>query len=210
MYRLLNSLMSLTKKSNMESPYQNLSEKEWLGKTKELIEKHPLKNEIKDIVLKSWDDIFNSKIGSFKIGEDIFPSPQILSFFLHELVAHTLSLRYPDRYKVGELKNEKDLHDKKDPSMGIEIKASSNPNQIFANRSYAQPSSNSETKEKNGYYLTINFEKISKMNPHPKINIIRFGYLEHEDWIAQKSDTGQQARLRPEAYRGKLIEIYKA
>lgn len=160
--------MNLTKKFNMESPYQNLSEKEWLGKTK------------------------------------------ILSFFLHELVAHNLSLRYPDRYKVGELKNEKDVHDKKDPSMGIEIKASSNPNQIFANRSYAQPSSNSETKEKNGYYITINFEKISRMNPHPKITIIRFGYLEQEDWIAQKSATGQQARLRPEAYSGKLIEIYKA
>ncbi|MBD5213238.1 MAG: ScaI family restriction endonuclease [Bacteroidales bacterium] len=202
--------MNLTKKSNMESPYQNLSEKEWLDKTKDLIDKHPLKNEIKDIVLKSWDDIFNSKIGPFTIGEDIFPSPQILSFFLHELVAHNLSLRYPDRYKVGELKNEKDVHDKKDPSMGIEIKASSNPKHIFANRSYAQPSSNSETKEKNGYYITINFEKISKMNPHPKITLIRFGYLEHEDWIAQKSATGQQARLRPEAYSSKLIEIYKS
>lgn len=193
----------------MESPYKNLSENEWLNKTKDLVDKHPLKNEIKDIVLKSWDDIFNSKIGSFTIGKDIFPSPQILSFFLHELVAHNLSLRYPDRYKIGELKNEKDVHDKKDPSMGIEIKASSNPSQIFANRSYAQPSSNSETKDKNGYYITINFEKFSKVNPHPKITIIRFGYLEHEDWIAQKTATGQQARLRPEAYNGKLIEIYK-
>ncbi|MBR5038787.1 MAG: ScaI family restriction endonuclease [Prevotella sp.] len=193
----------------MESPYTNLPQEKWLDKTKELIDKHPLKNEIKDVVLKSWKDIFNSKIGSFSIGKEIFPSPQILSFFLHELVAHYLSLKYPDRYKVGELKEEKDVHDMQDPSMGIEIKGSSNATQIFANRSYAQPSSDSETKDKNGYYVTINFEKISKSNPHPKITIIRFGYLEHKDWIAQKAATGQQARLSPEAYQYKLVEIYR-
>ena len=193
----------------MESPYKNLPQNKWLEKTKELINSHPLKNDIKDVVLNSWNDIFKSKIGSFNIWKEIFPSPQILSFFLHELVAHYLTLKYPDRYKVGELKNEKDIHDIVNPFMGIEIKASSNATQIFANRSYAQPSSDSETKDKNGYYLTINFEKISKTNPHPKITIIRFGYLEHEDWIAQKSATGQQARLSPEAYKTKLIEIYR-
>lgn len=193
----------------MESPYKNLPESKWLEKTKELVNAHPLKNEIKDVVLKSWNDIFNSKIGSFSIGKQIFPSPQILSFFLHELVAHYLSLKYPTRYKVGELKNEKDVHDIINPSMGIEIKGSSNTTQIFANRSYAQPSSDSETKDKNGYYITINFEKISKSNPRPKITIIRFGYLEHKDWIAQKAATGQQARLTPEAYKYKLIEIYR-
>lgn len=193
----------------MESPYKDLPQEKWLDKTKELVDKHPLKDEIKDIVLQSWEDIFNSKIGSFTIGKDIFPSPQILSFFLHELVAHNLSLKYQKKYKVGELKNEKDVHDIEDPSMGIEIKASSNATQIFANRSYAQPSSDSEVKDKNGYYLTINFEKISKDNPQPKITMIRFGYLEHQDWIAQKSATGQQARLTPEAYKYKLIEIYR-
>ena len=194
----------------MESPYKDLPQDLWLDKTKELINKHPLKNEIKDVVLKSWDDIFKSKIGSFTIGKEIFPSPQILSFFLHELVAHYLSLKYPKRYKVGEMKNEKDVHDMENPSMGIEIKGSSNATQIFANRSYAQPSSDSETKDKNGYYVTINFEKISKDTPNPRITIIRFGYLEHKDWIAQKAATGQQARLSPEAYQYKLIEIYRA
>lgn len=193
----------------MASPYDSLSEDKWIDKTLELINSHPLKDEIKDIVLKSWDDIFNSKIGSFSIGKEIFPSPQIISFFLHELVAHSLSLKYPNRYKVGELKNEKDVHDMIEPSMGIEIKASSNPTQIFANRSYAQPSSEDEIKDKNGFYLAINFEKISKSNPRPKIRLIRFGYLEHGDWIAQQSETGQQARLSPLAYQSKLIEIYR-
>ena len=193
----------------MESPYKNLPKEKWMEKTRELVDNHPLKDKIKDVVLKSWNDIFNSKIGSFSIGKEIFPSPQILSFFLHELVAHYLSLMYPNRYKVGELKGEKDVHDMVDPSMGIEIKASSNATQIFANRSYAQPSSESETKDNNVYYITINFKKISKSNPYPKILIIRFGYLEHRDWIAQKAATGQQARLAPEAYKNKLIEIYR-
>ena len=94
--------------------------------------------------------------------------------------------------------------------MGIEIKASSHATQIFANRSYAQPSSNSEIKDKNGYYLMINFEKISKSNPRPKIKMIRFGYIEHSDWIAQKAETGQQSRLSLDAYKNKLIEIYKS
>lgn len=192
----------------MQSPYNNLNSDQRRNKTIELISNHPLKDEIVPIVLKAWDDIFNSKIGSFTIGKEIFPSPQILSFFLHELVAHYLTLKYPDIYKVGTLKNEKDVHNIIDPSMGIEIKGSSHPTQIFANRSYAQPSSDSETKDKNGYYLTINFEKISRDNPHPKILKIAFGYLEHSDWIAQTSQTGQQARLRPAAYKEKLITLY--
>lgn len=192
----------------MQSPYFGLDESERRHLTQMLIEKHPLKEILVSVVLKSWDDIFNSQIGSFSIGKEIFPSPQIISFFVHELIAQYLSLKYPDRYKVGELKNEKDVHDMLDPKMGIEIKGSSNPTQIFANRSYAQPSSDSEEKDKNGYYLTFNFEKISKTNPRPKILRISFGYLEHSDWVAQASATGQQARLRTEAYRDKLVILY--
>ena len=130
----------------MKSPYHNKPETEWLSITKKLIDKHPLKKEIVNVVLKSWDDIFNSKMGSFSIGKEICPSPQIMSFFLHELVAQYLSLEFPETYKVGEAKTEKDIHNIKDPTMGIEIKASSNKTRIFANRSYAQPSSGSETK----------------------------------------------------------------
>lgn len=193
----------------MDSPYKDLPLDKWGDKTKELVASHPLTPEIVTTVQKSWNEIFTSKIGPFTIGQDIYPSPQILSFFLHELIAHHLSLKYPKRYKVGELINEKDIHDLVDPSLGIEIKASSHPTQVFANRSYAQPSSDSESKEKNGYYLTVNFEKISPSNPNPQILLIRFGYIEHGDWIAQHSAKGQQARLSPEAYRHKLIELYR-
>jgi len=119
-----------------ESPYDGKDIEQWGGITDTLIKLHPLKpDEIVEIVLKSWDDIFNSKIGSFQIGKEIFPAPQMLSFFLHELIAHNLGLKYPDLYKVGTEKSEKDVHSIKEPLHSIEIKASSHPNQIFANRS---------------------------------------------------------------------------
>ena len=192
-----------------KSPYQGKPENEWLSITQRLIRRHPLKSdEIVNVILQSWEDIFNSKMGSFSIGKEIFPSPQIMSFFLHELVAHNLSIKHPGIYKVGENKAEKDIHHIQDSQLGIEIKASSNKDKIFANRSYAQPSSDSESKDKNGYYIAINFEKFTKKNHKPKIRLIRFGYLEHRDWIAQTAATGQQARLSPEAYQYKLITLY--
>ncbi len=193
----------------MKSPYQGKAVEQWLRVTTKLINKHPLKDEIVDVVLQSWEDIFNSKVGSYTIGKEIFPGPQIMSFFLHELVAHNLSLKHRGVYKVGDSKTEKDIHNLEDPSMGVEIKASSNKDKIFANRSYAQPSSDSETKDKNGYYLAINFEKFSKRVKKPRIRLIRFGYLEHKDWTPQKSSTGQQAHLSEQAYKSKLITLYQ-
>jgi hypothetical protein len=59
----------------MTSPFDDLPTEFWPQKTLELISQHPLNaNEIYEIVIKVWEDIFNSKIGSksFRIGEDIF------------------------------------------------------------------------------------------------------------------------------------------
>ena len=194
----------------MKSPYQGKPKEKWLAITKRLINKHPLKDEIVDVVLQSWEDIFNSRIGSYSIGKEIFPEPQMMGFFLHELVAQNLALKYPSEYKRGGANNEKDVHNMEDSSLGIEIKTSSNKDKIFANRSYAQPSSDSEKKDKNGYYLAINFEKFSKKSRKPRIRLIRFGFLEHEDWIPQKSEKGQQAHLSDLAYKTKLITLYQA
>lgn len=194
----------------MKSPYQGKDKKCWLNITRKLINKHPLNtDDIISIVVKSWDSIFSSKIGSFYIGKQIFPSPQIISFFLHELIAHYIELEYPKIFKIGQEKYEKDIQHIINSDYSIEIKASSHKSQVFGNRSYAQPKTIREDKNKDGYYITINFEKISLKNPEPKINIIRFGYLEHSDWVPQKSATGQQARLTKDAYEYKLLNIYK-
>ena len=54
-----------------------------------------------------------------------FPTPQIMSFLLHELVALNLEIRYPDIWKKGVEKNEKDLVCLQNDDFSIEIKASS-------------------------------------------------------------------------------------
>lgn len=59
----------------MNTPYYKRPQSQWLSITQDLIDKHPLKNKIVEVVLKSWEDIFLSKIGSYSIGKEIFPSP---------------------------------------------------------------------------------------------------------------------------------------
>lgn len=193
----------------MKSPYINKDINNWLEITDRLISNHPLKQEkIIEIVLKSWDWIFKSKIGKFYIGKDIFPTPQIMSFLLHELVALALANEFKSVWKKGVTKNEKDLVYCPNSDFSIEIKASSDKQHVFGNRSYAQEESSTSIKTKSGYYITINFEKFNQQIK-PEIVLIRFGYLEHTDWIPQSSATGQQARLSLNSYKYKLRKIYQ-
>lgn len=193
----------------MNSPYQNKKPNDWLETTKSLIKKHPLTpEEIKRVVLHSWDDIFLSKIGrhGYKLGKDIYPKPQILGFLLHELIPIEFEKRYPGKWRREIFARDKDLIYIPNYNFSIEIKTSSNTNSIFGNRSYAQETNNSK-KSKSGYYLAINFEKCTDTCPNPKIFKIRFGWLDHEDWLGQKSATGQQSRLSRDVESFKLIEL---
>ena len=193
-----------------KNPYNNKPKEKWADITKALVDKHPLKDELVDVVFQSWQDIFNSSIGGFKIGKDFFPEPQILGFFLHDLIALHLSRLYPGVYKLGEAKTEKDIQHTSNPAFSIEIKTSSHPTQIFANRSYAQPQTGNEKKGKDGYFLAVNFEKLTEDNTTPQILLIRFGYLEHSDWKAQAAATGQQAHLAAETYKHKFVTLFQA
>lgn len=196
------------------SPYDGIPEPEWLAKTKSLIKDHPLEDEeIVDAVLESWTSIFESKIGKhgIRIGEDLFPTPQVMGMFLHELVPLELAARHPQNWRGDLSASEKDLVYLPDDSMSVEIKTSSNADQIFANRSYAQQSTGAK-KSKDGFYIAVNFEKFPKTRPvtlRPKIKIIRFGWLEHTDWIGQASQSGQQARLLRNTYITKFALLYK-
>lgn len=192
----------------MASPYSNQPEDKWQEITVNLVGNHPLLHELADVVLESWNAIFNSRIGEFYIGKDIFPEPQIMGFFLHDLIALYLSKRHKGEYKLGAPHIEKDVHCIEHPELSFEIKTSSNPTQIFGNRSYAQPSTGNEAKSKDGFMLAVNFEKFTEDNLKPQIKLVRFGYLEHSDWIAQTSATGQQARLTPETYKKKFVRLY--
>ncbi len=58
----------------------------------------------------------------------------------------------------------------------------------------------------------INFEK--KIQPidnlslvNPKVRLVRFGWIDQEDWQGQESATGQQASISPDVKKFKLIQL---
>ena len=194
----------------MKSPYDNAIPGQWESITKQLIKKHPLEpKEIVDVVLTSWQTILESRFArkGFKIGIDIFPKPQIMGFFLHELIPLELAARYPEVWRGDKQASDKDIVYIPDDSFSIEVKTSSNPNRIFGNRSYAQGSTKGK-KAKTGYYIAVNFEKFSAIRKQPQICLIRFGWLDSRDWIGQKAATGQQSRLPTDVENFKLLTLY--
>ena len=145
----------------MASPYANEPEQRWSEITERLINEHPLSNEdIVSAVLEAWEGIMKTSIaGELQIGVDIFPTPQILGNYLHELIPVILERRYPDLWARDVQKNDKDLVCVQNSFYSCEIKTSSNSNNIFGNASYGQEdSSNSTSKSKDGYYIAVNFE----------------------------------------------------
>ncbi len=193
------------------SPYKRLPLAKWAKKTEQLVAAHPLDTkEIVEVVLSSWDAIFKSKIGphGFLIGKHLFPKPQIMGFFLHELIPLECATRHPTQWRGDQSSDEKDMVYIPDSSFSLEIKTSSHRTQIFGNRSYAQRPTGSK-KNKSGYYLAVNFEAFGKNRAKPSVRRIRFGWLDHTDWIGQKAATGQQARLSPECESKKLLVLYE-
>jgi hypothetical protein len=195
----------------MVSPYKGLPPEKWIDVTRHLINRHPLKKEeIVDVVLNSWASIFASRMGTreFFIGKEIFPKPQIMGFFLHELIPLELAARYPKMWRGEQSASDKDIVYIPDDQFSIEVKTSSNPSHIFGNRSYAQGTTE-DKKVKSGYYLAVNFEKFSEAVKQPNILLVRFGWLDSSDWVGQKAATGQQSRLLSEVENYKLLELYR-
>ena len=197
------------------SPYQDVQPTQWAAKTMELLRAYPLQGvQIVNPILEAWDSIFESQIGrhGIQIGKDIFPTPQIMASYLHELIPLEFTALYPGQWRGDQKADEKDLVYIPDAQFSAEIKTSSDPRKIFANRSYAQEAS-SLKKNKNGYYIAVNFEKFASdrsVPQRPRIRRIRFGWLDHSDWRGQDKPTGQQASLLPDSEKGKLIVLYEA
>ncbi|MCH1978688.1 ScaI family restriction endonuclease [Lawsonibacter sp. OA9] len=195
----------------MESPYEGYSVSDWDKITEDLIAEHPLsEEEIVDAVLDAWERIKITKIGGeLQIGVDIFPSPQIMGNYLHELIPVILAHKYPGIWRKECSKDEKDIVYIPNDCYSVEIKTSSNATNIFGNRSYGQENSeNNSGKKKYGYYITVNFEKYTESNHNPRIKKIRFGWIDHSDWHAQAAATGQQASLALDARDHKLKLLY--
>jgi len=192
--------------------YSGLSDDAQFDVTINLIEKHPLcMEELRDLVLKTWDDMMNSTYMGGHIIFDLELNAQTLGNIFHTVFPKKLNEISIHDWRKDRTKKDKDVICEKDSEFSFEIKTSSSNGQIYGNKSYAQPPAEGE-KSKDGYYLAVNFEKniiAIKEKRHPKITKIQFGYLECSDWRPQASDKGQAATLSPETYKRKLVCLYE-
>lgn len=196
----------------MKSLYDRHCVQEWDDITDKIVERYPIsEKDIVESVIEAWDKAKQNKIGrELQIGVDVFPEPQVMGMFLHELIPVTLAKKYPKNFRKGKIKSEKDVVYSPDDNLSIEIKTSSDGTNLYGNRSYGQKNSeNNSGKKKEGYYIGVNFEKYTDDNHDPQIKKIRFGWIDHEDWIPQKKETGQQAILAKDARDHKLKLIYE-
>lgn len=195
----------------MNSPYEDKPVSQWDSITNDLIQKSPLdEKEIVSVVLEAWDKIKLTKIGDeLQVGIDVFPSPQIMGNYLHLMIAALLEKKHPSVWRREKVKGDKDVVCITNDNFSIEIKTSSQ-NKIFGNRSYGQENSdNNSGKEKYGYYLAVNFEKYTDDNLDPMVKQIKFGWIDHSDWKAQRAATGQNSTLDNDTWNHKLKLLYK-
>ena len=192
----------------MNSPFKNLPVSKWEEITTRLIDDFPLSRDyLVHTVIRSWNDILKTKIGNLSLLQDIRPKPQIMGFFLHELVSHRIGEDNTKEWRKEKTADDKDVVCIFNQSYSFEIKTSSNKNRIFGNRSYSQETQ-SNKKSKSGFYLAINFEAFNDKNNIPRVRLIRFGWIDHEDWQGQIAASGQQARLSTDVETKKLLTVY--
>jgi hypothetical protein len=189
------------------SPYDSQPIANWKAITKGLIRAHPLSiEEIISVVHIAWEGVWSTQIGSEQTRLsllEINPPATVIGYFFEKLMGKELSVRYPDQWIDGSAGNHKDLHNIINSKFSIEVKSSGQLGlKIFGNRSYGQEVENTDRakKDKSGYYITVNFYKTY-------LTLIRFGWIDGSDWVAQTSATGQAAGLRSEVYEHKLISI---
>ncbi len=153
------------------NPYNRKAVEKWRAITEQLVSEHPLSPCIVDLCLKSWQSILNGKINTYlniKIC-DMNISPQATGALLHDVIPEYITKNISGfRKGIGK---EKDVVCEFDDTFSFEIKTSSQKS-IYGNRSYAKSDTG---KDKSGYYLTINFEKISANSP--RIMLIQMGSL---------------------------------
>lgn len=190
----------------MPSPYAGLPVEQWQAVTDRLIEEHPLDLQtILETALVSWRRLWATTVGDgedgFKLSE-LSPPATVIGYFFEKLFSKELANRLPDSW-VGGVGSQKDLHCITDESMSVEMKSSGQIGyKVYGNRSYGQAVENTDAakKDKSGYYITINF-------CGDVLTLLRFGWIDGDDWQAQRSQTGQMAGLGENVYKHKLVTI---
>lgn len=158
-----------------------------------------------ECALESWREVWASRIGGEEHGirlADWRAPASVIGLLFEGMLARSLARRQPGEWRQGARKGEPDLVYLPRPESSVQLKTSGQGGiRIYGNRSYATPPSTAGAKgAKDGFYLTCNFLDSS-------LYLLRFGWLNHEDWIPQQSETGQAATLGAEAYRSKLHPI---
>jgi hypothetical protein len=192
----------------VRSPYLDQPKEKWLDITRELVKQHPLEPAtILDTVLKAWKTLWETSIGSgtaaFPLRDMILPA-QVTGFFFEKLLAEVLKHETQGQWCGGQEKFEKDLVYLENSQFSIELKTSGQLGlKLFGNRSYGQQLEADQKVDKDdrsGYFITVNFYG-------SQLSLIRFGWIDHEDWVSQKSETGQASSLKEDTYTYKLIPI---
>ncbi len=190
-----------------QSPYAGKPESSWPRITQRVVAGHPLKvSDLLDASLAAWDTLWQTSIGtgdtSVQLSGLKVPAT-IVGYFFEILFCREMERCHPKLWRGSQSKQEKDLVYLPDPSYSIEIKASGQAGyRVFGNRSYGQKSADAllAKKEKSGFYLTANFYQQT-------LTLLRFGWIDADDWIPQAAPTGQMAGLRQQVYKHKLIPI---
>lgn len=187
------------------SPFQDKPIEEWDTIRDKLIKNHPLNLElIKKLILTSWEKLLQTRIGppqdNIIMFIDIDIPAQVISNFIEVLLSRELR-NIDSRWRQGS-SSEKDLIYAGNEDYSIEVKCSGQGGtKVFGNRSYAQKTEAQVGKKgKSGYYITINFFD-------DLLYLIRFGWIDFDDWAGQKAATGQAATLPNDVYEHKLRAI---
>lgn len=188
------------------SPYADKEVSEWKAITQALVAQHPLKlDELLEVTLQAWELVWDTRIGSGETAirlEDIDVPATVVGYFLEKLIAKELERRYPNAWRGGLAKTEKDLVYIIEPDYSIEVKTSGQlGTKIFGNRSYSKGAGEGEAAskpEKSGYYLAVNFHEKTLL-------LVRFGWIDWSDWAGQKAQSGQAASLGSAVYEHKLV-----
>ena len=196
----------------MSSPFDGVPTEERAAKRDELIEEHPLTpSEIRRLVLNSFDSLRKTRIGNpddeIRIYRDVPVGAQTSGAFLETIIANKLN-SIDSNWEQGS-DAEKDLIHTENPWNSTEVKFSGQINdEVFGNRSFGQEVKTEEKKKKSGYYITVNSHITEEfLSPSYKPFLIRFGWIDFNDWIPQGSSTGQAAKLSDEVYQNKLRVI---
>ena len=190
----------------MSSPYAGKPVSAWPAVTQSLLDAHPLKTDvILDAALVSWSRLWRTTVGDSNLGfpfAEADPPATVVGYFFEKLFAKELASRFPTVWAGGR-GSQKDLHCLSDEGKSVEMKSSGQLGyKVYGNRSYGQKVENVDAakKDKSGFYITVNFYGQT-------LTLLRFGWIDADDWQAQKSQTGQMAGLGDDVYRHKLIAI---